>query len=1128
MRLRSARAWMSHARVILSVGVVLSLLLSAAAPAFAAGGIQGNLNGTVVDAKTHTPIADVLVTAKSPSGNASARTDSGGHFTMLGLSPDTYTVSFSVKGYQPISIPGVAVFGDMMNSVGQVSMSKELTTIARVVSHARNSAFQPQQTQDTTTISGARITQALGNPTSNNEQNLILAAPGAIQDAQGNITVRGSLSTELGYQYDGVNFSSPFFDGNQSGGYINNLTGGSGGSLQVVSGAGDATQGNIGAGVINIVPPRGTYPAQATASMLVGEPYFDHQLDLSYSWSTPDNRISDFVSYDGQRSVPQYAPVGVDASQIGQYYGSSYTRHDDIQNNLVFRFGHNHDMSLQWLFRNSQNDTFGNYGGLQRAQYYPYNPNSYLVWAPFFPGYGCANAGANPLTNCGGPATDYLGQYDQVIGLNPGVPATNMSPTSSELVNANPLHFNKIGYTWNMNPSTFLNLQWANEYYLQNQEAYTNGCYIQCANAIGGQRIFGEADLTHQFGANHTVTLAARYQDDLPLWNLNDPFFSMLSLGFDYGNTSAPTVEDFYLPANPGQPVSAANPCVGGYDANGNVIADPYGCYVYDYMIQNGLWNGSLPRMPEQGIDYHHSIFHEAGIGLRDQWDVSDKLHLDYGVRIDTDKLDFGCNQFGGPTKAAICGNPSDLPPSKLGQDFLNPKVWQPRFAAAYQLNSDNSLRFSYGRSVNFFFAQTAGTPFNCCYGLPSFFKTMPSKDTAAGQAIFGATGVPVNAVNPACGSGYNPAGSYWTCSNYAQSIYWIGDQFLDAPDYGGQGPPTYNNWDLAWGHQFARGIMSGFGMKLTGFARRGYNIEENTLIANGPPNPVTGQTSASVFQTQNNGVEKTYGLEFMLTSPDRPHGLTGFLTMNYISEFWSAPPVDSGNYANDSLPILFAYEFNAGQLYRSAFLPPFQGRLGLAYKTLSGWKVSPIFAFDGGYPVGIGSQTYAGINGAYAWVHETNFGAATPLGGPNGPGNPYNASYFVDPANPGSYLNPNIAASRGYAEPALPGNKLTNPHGTLDLDLEYSPHGSPLTFGTYISNVFNNHYGLWYPNQQYQAVATGVSGPQSGTVPGSYPGSLLWQYGNRDAYSLTDPQNAFRVPYNAGTTIQFYITTKM
>ncbi len=101
---------------------------------------------------------------------------------------------------------------------GTIRMSKSLKTIVHVNARARNGAFQPTQTQDVTTISGQRITQALGNATSRNEQNLILAAPGAMLDSQGNITVRGSLNVELGYQYDGVNFTIPFFDGNGGGG----------------------------------------------------------------------------------------------------------------------------------------------------------------------------------------------------------------------------------------------------------------------------------------------------------------------------------------------------------------------------------------------------------------------------------------------------------------------------------------------------------------------------------------------------------------------------------------------------------------------------------------------------------------------------------------------------------------------------------------------------------------------------------------------------------------------------------------------------------------------------------------------------------------------------------------------
>src|SRR5579872_2504307 len=335
MRFSLAKAWTRFTRAMLCVAVSLSFVFSMAAPAYAAGGVQGNLTGMVEDASTGKPLADVHVAAQSPSGSFSGTTDAGGRFTLLGLPADTYTVSFTKNGYDSVSQPGVAVFGDETDSIGTIRMISSLRTIVHVNARARNGAFQPTQTQDVTTISGQRITQALGNPVSSNEQNLILAAPGAVLDSQGNITVRGSLNVELGYQYDGVNFTIPFFDGNGAGGafggggYLNNLAGGSGGSLQVVSGSGDATQGNIGAGVINIVPPRGTYPAAGLLNAEVSSPAFGHKFDANYAWATPNNRFSDYFSYDGSRGVPQYAPFGADSATIGQYTGISRVDHDD-------------------------------------------------------------------------------------------------------------------------------------------------------------------------------------------------------------------------------------------------------------------------------------------------------------------------------------------------------------------------------------------------------------------------------------------------------------------------------------------------------------------------------------------------------------------------------------------------------------------------------------------------------------------------------------------------------------------------------------------------------------------------------------------------------------------------------
>ena len=54
------------------------------------------------------------------------------------------------------------------------------------------------------------------------------------------------------------------------------------------------------------------------------------------------------------------------------------------------------------------------------------------------------------------------------------------------------------------------------------------------------------------------------------------------------------------------------------------------------------------------------------------------------------------------------------------------------------------------------------------------------------------------------------------------------------------------------------------------------------------------------------------------------------------------------------------------------------------------------------------------------------------------------------------------------------------------NLDFEYTKPGSRNTFGLLMSNVFNQVYSQPSFNGRYQPVATGVSGPKSGTQSGN------------------------------------------
>jgi hypothetical protein len=1120
----------------------------------AVGGLSGNLNGTVVDNQTGAPLANVAVTAASPSGTYHATTDSHGFFNMLQLPVDTYTVSFEKTGYVRLPVAGVVVFGDEQNTVGTVRLQKGLKTIAQVRSSA-GSAYKPDQTLDETTFVGQRVDQALGQSGSTNYNQLALSAPGVMQTDTGTLSIRGSLQTEIGYQFDGVNMEGSFFDENGNLGFLNGVGGGFGG-VQVVSGAGDATQGNVGAGIINVIPGQGTYPAKGFVSMGVGSPYYNHNFALEYGAATPNHRFSDFISVRSARYAPQYAPYGVESSfacaspygqaNCGQYFGTGYTAHDDVMNNFFYKWGKNDKESLQVLTQWINLTQWGNYGGLQNVNWYPWDPFSYAgniapFGFPLIPSYS-TNPMDPSLSNCGGAANPncnpQLSYYDSLLTYLPGVPKSFTPVTQPEINNYQPVSFVKIGYTNQFNPTTTFNTFFYNWGGLEAGAGtnYTLGAGDPAYFQLGGRRVGFQAQLTKQMGEKHTLTLVGKFENSFPRWDQQGAgtyFFNFALQQFLYagalnsqsaGGDNTPAIWDWFLPANPGQPVSASNPCLGPTIGNGwapnapatDVNGNPEGCYIYSYLLANGKWTGQLPKIPTMGIGYHNSDFQTYGIGIRDQWQPSENLHVDLGVREDGQNIRFGPNPFAKDPY----GNPSDVPPSFIGPDFSKPRFFEPRVSVDYNVTNRDAIRASYARSVIFFFAQNGGTPASADlrYWNPLYLQ-MPAKDSAS---------------NPACGSGWHGPGAgysqnpnnytsnptpgggwFFQCGSYAQSLFWLWDQMDDAPDLGGQGPPTYNNWDLEYQHLF----HNGWGARITGYARRGFNVEQNTLLLNGPPNPVTGQSSASVFATKNTGVEKTTGVEFMLTTPDRGVGWSGFLTANYINELTNTPPVAG----SESLPILPQQLLLTNKLFHANFLPPISARAGIEYRTAH-WKFNPIVSFFSGYPFGVGKDAIGYVNGTLYDLPETNFGVATPYAGPNGPNNAYNASYFVDPSNPGNYFSPNIYASRGYNEPALAGQQFTRPRLYTDFDIEYNVGN--LTFGTYVSNVFNNYRSEPQINTAFQPVVTGVGGPQTGLYAGAYPNGTInpfYGVGARDEALLNQRWSPYMEYYTPGRTFTFY-----
>src|SRR5579863_7168701 len=123
--------------------VALVCALAVAGEVAALAGVTGNISGHVDDPQAN-PVADARVNASSPSQSLSGSTDSHGFFSILNLSPDTYTVTASKDGYDTSTIAGVTVQADQSagvnfvlrpaaRSLGKVLVSATASVVSKTV-----------------------------------------------------------------------------------------------------------------------------------------------------------------------------------------------------------------------------------------------------------------------------------------------------------------------------------------------------------------------------------------------------------------------------------------------------------------------------------------------------------------------------------------------------------------------------------------------------------------------------------------------------------------------------------------------------------------------------------------------------------------------------------------------------------------------------------------------------------------------------------------------------------------------------------------------------------------------------------------------------------------------------------
>ena len=126
MLVRIAHVLKRSLRGIIGMALAIALAASIAAPALA-DTTTGNISGTVTTANGQ-GVPNVNVVAVAPAGRYTAKTDAKGFFSIVGVSPDTYSVTFSSSGYSGSIINGVTVNPTQTTTVN-ATVSAQLKSI---------------------------------------------------------------------------------------------------------------------------------------------------------------------------------------------------------------------------------------------------------------------------------------------------------------------------------------------------------------------------------------------------------------------------------------------------------------------------------------------------------------------------------------------------------------------------------------------------------------------------------------------------------------------------------------------------------------------------------------------------------------------------------------------------------------------------------------------------------------------------------------------------------------------------------------------------------------------------------------------------------------------------------------
>ena len=351
---------MNVIKSIIKIGLIVHVLYS---------GTTGKIVGLISDKETGEALigCNVMIIDMSV-GSASNEL---GEYYILNLPPRTYSVKFSMIGYESLIFENVKISIDKTTRLN-AALGTEVIKGSEIVVTADRKLIQFDVTQ-----SEARITAEEIDLMPVTEVRDVLRLQGGItQDAGGGLHMRGGRSSEISYLVDGVPMTDSYDGGISVQIENDNLQ-----ELQVISGTFNAEYGRALTGIINMVTKDGGNKLEGSINIYGGDHSTSDQIYQNLNSFSPINAYSITANLNGpiiKDRLTFYSSSRINNSKgwlygkqlftmygdtISQpsYHGMNWYNSWSSQNKLTFKIGPLTKLRLNTIFNSGISQNYDHY-----------------------------------------------------------------------------------------------------------------------------------------------------------------------------------------------------------------------------------------------------------------------------------------------------------------------------------------------------------------------------------------------------------------------------------------------------------------------------------------------------------------------------------------------------------------------------------------------------------------------------------------------------------------------------------------------------------------------------------------------------------------------------------------------